>query len=46
MMLNSLRWLLILGGTAIIGGAIALWLHRAHAIMIDLSTSISSFLCI
>jgi hypothetical protein len=41
-----MTWFLLLAGAALIAGAGALWLERGNAMLLDLSASASSFMCL
>jgi len=43
---RPLRWILLLTGAGLLAGAAALWLERGNAMLLDLSTSLSSFMCL
>ncbi len=43
---RSVTWIVLLAGAALIAGAAALWLKRGNAMLLDLSSSISSFMCL
>jgi len=43
---RPITWLVLLAGAALIAGAAALWLERGNAMLLDLSSSISSFMCL
>jgi len=43
---RAMTWLLLIGGAALVAGAAALWLERGHAMLLDLSSGIASFMCL
>jgi hypothetical protein len=43
---RAASWLLLIAGAALLAGAAALWLERGNAILLDLSSSLSSFMCL
>ena len=40
------NWIVPLVIAALLGAAVALWLERGNAIMLDLSSGIAAFLCL
>ncbi|RIA55464.1 hypothetical protein [Dichotomicrobium thermohalophilum] len=43
---RSMTLLVLLAGAFLIAGAAALWLERGNAMLLDLSSSVSSFMCL
>lgn len=43
---RPMTWLILLFGAALIAGAAGLWLERGHAMLLDLSSSVASFMCL
>jgi len=43
---RMMTWLVLMIGAALVAGAAALWLERGQAMLLDLSTSVASFMCL
>ncbi len=43
---RMLKWLVLMTGAALVACAAALWLERGQAMLLDLSASVSSFICL
>jgi hypothetical protein len=41
-----MTWLIVLAGAAVIAVAAFLWRARANAMLLDLSSSVASFMCL
>lgn len=43
---RAMTWLVLMIGAALVAGAAVLWLERGQAMLLDLSTSVASFMCL
>lgn len=43
---HRLTWLVLIAGAALVAGAAVLWLERGHAMLLDLSAGVASFMCL